>query len=73
MSLLFPQPPRVEPQRRPDKRNGVPKAFRQYAKRYGAGVDDMLRMHKQVDVPMLDHWRDRLSKKKADVPETGHG
>ena len=44
---------------RSDRKFGVPKVFRQYAKRYGAGVEEMVRMQAQVDVPMLDHWRDK--------------
>lgn len=55
---------RGTPQRRgrrfKDPGHGIPKKFRQYAKRYGRGVDDMRAMHlKFKDVPMLDHWRER--------------
>ena len=39
---------------------GVPKAFRQYARRYGSSVQRLQQMHLQLGgVPMLDHGRDR--------------
>lgn len=49
---------------RSDKNNdaraaGIPKAFRQYAARYGVGVDKIVQTHKQFNVPKLDHWRDK--------------
>ena len=44
----------------------VPKAFRQHAKRYGSSVYSMIKMHQQIDVPMLDHGRDRLEARQRD-------
>lgn len=38
---------------------GIPKAFRQYARRYGSDVSAMVQMHRRIPAPMLDHWRDR--------------
>lgn len=38
---------------------GIPKAFRQYAIRYGGGVDAIVQTHKQYPALMLDHWRDK--------------
>lgn len=38
---------------------GIPKMFRQYAARYGVGVDEIVRKHKQFPTPELDHWRDK--------------
>lgn len=42
------------------RKHGIPKRFRQYAKRYGnKGIDDIVQMHAQFPVPRLDHARDR--------------
>lgn len=38
----------------------VPKAFRQYSKRYGSGVEQLIACQKQHPVGMLNHWEDRL-------------
>ena len=38
---------------------GLPKAFRQYARRYGKGVEELLRDHKKYNVGPILHWRDR--------------
>jgi len=59
-------------QGRREPRGIVPKMFRQYAKRYGTGVEELSRAHKKFPAPMLDHWRDRLAKKHPDVPRS-HG
>lgn len=41
-------------------RERIPKAFRQYAKRYGnIGPEDVLAKHAQFRALPLDHWRDR--------------
>lgn len=38
----------------------IPKAFRQYAKRYGSDVNSLIACHSLLkNVPMLDHQRDR--------------
>lgn len=39
--------------------HGIPKAFRQYARRYGSSVEDMVQMHRRIPAPMLDHWLER--------------
>lgn len=42
------------------RKHGIPKRFRQYAKRYGKkGIDDIVQMHAKYRVPALDHARDR--------------
>jgi len=42
------------------REHGIPKAFRQYAKRYGSSVTAMVKMHQLLNhVRTLDHWRDR--------------
>ena len=38
---------------------GIPKAFRQYAKRYGSNTHTLVATHLQINVPMIDHGRDR--------------
>jgi hypothetical protein len=40
---------------------GIPKALRQYARRYGSSVEQIVQTHRQFDVPMLDHYRDRAA------------
>ncbi len=44
------------------KAAGIPKALRQYSARYGEGVEDLLRVHNQNKVPLLDHGRDRAER-----------
>lgn len=44
------------------KKAGIPKKFRQYAARYGKGVEDLVACHKKHAVPKLDNWRDRMDK-----------
>ena len=42
------------------RQHGVPKAFRQYAKRYGHGVEMLVASHKQEKhIGKLDHWQDK--------------
>ena len=41
---------------------GIPKAFRQYAKRYGSDVMTMIALQHQIPAAMLDHGRDRREK-----------
>lgn len=43
------------------RERGIPKAFRQYAKRYGKGVRVMAQMHKRIAAPRLDHWGDKIA------------
>ena len=44
---------------------GISKAFRQYAKRYGSGVQALIQEHKKNPVPILDNGRDRREKANA--------
>ena len=46
---------------------GLPKAFRQYATRYGKGVEELLQDHKKHPVPLLDHGRDRWEERNLVV------
>lgn len=39
---------------------GIPKAFRQHARRYHSDIHTLLQTHRQFPAPMLDHWRDRI-------------
>lgn len=41
------------------RKHGIPKAFRQYSKRYGQGPDAMVNMQKRIPADTLDHGRDR--------------
>lgn len=41
------------------RHNGIPKAFRQHARRYHSDVHTLMQMHRQYPAPLLDHWRDR--------------
>lgn len=44
-------------------RKSIPKAFRQYAKRYAKkSPEDVLSQHAKYNVPMLNHGRERAAK-----------
>ena len=47
---------------------GIPKAFRQYARRYGSDVATLVQMHRRSPAPMLDHGRDRTVRAMTGVP-----
>ena len=46
------------------RKHGVSKAFRQYSKRYGAGVSRLIQNHKKFPAPMIDHARDRKERNR---------
>lgn len=45
------------------RKYGISKAFRQYARRHGKGIDDILQMHAKFPVPHIDHARDQMSRR----------
>lgn len=57
---------------RPDKEAartaGIPKAFQRYNAHYGKGITHMLQEHRKCPEPMLDHGRDRQTKKLGVAP-----
>ena len=52
--------PKSETENEKARRFGIPKWLKRYHAQYGrGGVDAIVAMHLQVDVPLLDHGRDR--------------
>lgn len=52
--------PKKETRNAHARRVGIPKWLRRYHACYGrGGVEAIVAMHLQVNVPTLDHWRDR--------------
>lgn len=41
------------------RKHGISRAFRQYGRRHGKSIDDILQMHAKHPVPHIDHARDR--------------
>ena len=47
--------------------HGVPKAFRQYAGRYGDGIEGLLQDQKKYPVGRLDHGGDKRRAREAEL------
>lgn len=45
------------------RKHGISKAFRQYARRHGKGIDDILQTHAKFPALRLDHARDEMSRR----------